>query len=184
MIRSVNYCFQNKIIATFYCEDGNKQNLFVGYIEKFNDDEILFAHISPHGFYDGFILKHIDDVRRIDYDGEYEKKIERLYKLRQQVHKAISTFDPNDDEILYSLLDFAKQNDYIATLELADNNISGLVNGYSNDMIYLDVINDYGEENGISIVNVNEILSVAVDTDHEQDLRLLAVGRRDGLREP
>ena len=173
MINSIDYCFRNKIVASFYCDDGNRQNLCVGYIEKFNDSEILLSHISPHGNYDGFILKHIEDVRRIDYGGNYEKKVKKLYKLKKQTHDVIQTFNPDDDEILYSLLDFAKQNDYIVSFEFAENSISGIINGYTDDVIYLDVIDNYGAENGISIINANEILSVAVDTDHEQDLKLL-----------
>ena len=173
MIRSVNYCFQNKVLATFYCDNGTVQTLLVGYVEKFNDTEILIAHISPHGFYDGFILKHIEDIKRIDYDSDYEKKILRLYKLRGQSHAVIQTFDSQDDEIIYSLLDFAKQNDYVVSLEFTQDSISGFVNGYSDDVVYLDTTNDYGVENGIAIIDINEVLTVAVDTDHEQDLRLL-----------
>lgn len=185
MIRSVKYCYKNKKVATFYCDDNGTQKLLVGVVEQYNDSEILIAHISPHGYYDGLILRHIEDVRRIDYDGEYEKKIKKLYQLRKQQHKQMQSFNA-DDEILYSLLDFAKQNDCIVSLEFADNSISGFVNGYSNDVIYLEVINEYGVENGISIINVDEILYVVVDSDHEQDLKLLVEEQKtgDGLREP
>ena len=176
MIRSINYCFQSKVLATFYCNNGNVQTILVGYVEKFNDSEILIAHISPRGFYDGFILKHIEEIQRIDYDSDYEKKIARLYNLRGRSHTAIQTFDPKDDEIIYSLLDFAKQNDYVVSLEFTQDSISGFVNGYSDDVVYIDAINDYGAENGIAIIDINEVLTVSVDTDHEQDLRLLTKG--------
>lgn len=173
MIRSINYCFQHKIVASFYCDDCNAESHLVGYIEKFNDSEILIAHISPHGYYDGFILKQIADIHRIDYDGEYEKKVKKLYELRKQSHSTICTFNPDDDEILYSLLDFSKENDYVVSLVFADSSISGFVNGYSDDVIYLEIISDYGVGAGISIINTNEVLAIAVDTDLEQDLKLL-----------
>ena len=79
MLKSIDYCFRNKIVASFYCNGGGKCEVLVGYIERYNDDEILIAHISSHGNYDGFILKHLADIYRIEYAGKYEKKIEKLY---------------------------------------------------------------------------------------------------------
>lgn len=178
MIRSVEYCFRNKIIASFYYDDCNTQRHLVGYIERFNDSEILIAHISSRGCYDGFILKHIEDIYRIDYGGEYEKKIEKLYKIRGQMHATINTFG-SDDEIFYSLMDFVEQNSFLVTLEFAESCITGLVNGYSDDIVYLTIINDYGEEDGISIVHIDEIQTVSVDSDNEQDLRTLYAGHGD-----
>lgn len=172
MLRSINHCYQNKKLATFYCEEGESQKLFCGYVEKYNNSEILIAHISPHGYYDGLILMHIEDIWRVDYDGDYEKKIGRLYKLREQSHKHIHAIDMGE-EILYTLLDFAKQNDYIISIEFSENRISGFVNDYTDDNIYLGVVNEFGAENGTSIINVDEILCIAVDSDYEQDLKLL-----------
>ena len=179
MIRSVKYCYQNDLIASFYCNDGKIQQRLVGRVERFNDSEILIAHISSHGYYDGFILKHIEDVCRIEYGGAYEKRIERLYKLKKQSHKSIETFNANEDEILFSFLDFAKANDYIICLEFVDNSVSGLLNGYSDDVVYLEVINDYGNCDGILIANIDEIFGVAVDTDDEQDLRLMYFSKEE-----
>ncbi len=170
MIKSIEYCFRNKVIATF-SDESNR--LLVGFVENYNDSEILISHISPRGCYDGFVLKRIEDICRIDYGGEYEKKIERLYHLKRQKHSLINLTDP-EEEIFYSLLDFAKQSDYIISLELEETRISGFVNGYVDDIIYLDVVNDYGTENGISIIKATEVLTVAIDSDHEQDLKLLA----------
>lgn len=181
MIRSINYCFKKRIIASFAFEDNDTQKFLVGYIEKYNDSEILIAHISPHGYYDGFILKHVEDVKRIDYGGEYEKKVERLYTIRNQTHDHINTLVLEEECILEPLLDFAKHKNYVVTFDLSDSCVSGFVNGYSDDVVYLEVVNDYGGENGISIINFDEILTISVDTDFEQDLRLLASSTGDGL---
>ena len=174
MLRSIDYCFRNKNIVSFYCNTEDKCEVLVGYIKKYNDDEILIAHISSHGYYDGFILKHIADIYRIEYDGKYEKKIETLYKRRQATHPEISTFDPNDDEILFSLLDFAKNEEHIASIGFADDDVvKGFINGYNDDVVYIEAIDEFGAENGISIININDIITLAIDTDDEQDLKVL-----------
>ena len=83
------------------------------------------------------------------------------------------------------MLDFAEQQDYVVSLEFADNCVSGLVNGYSDDVVYLSVINEYGYEDGISIINIDEIQTVSVDSDDEQDLRMLraCIGQEKGNNE-
>ncbi len=178
MLKSIEYCFNHKKISSFYCNKENTNLHLTGYIARYNDSEILISHINSHGNYDGFILKHIEDIYRIDYDGEYENRIERLYKLKNQSHNIINTFN-SDEEILYSLLDYAKENDYIASLEFQDNFISGLINGYDNSMVYLSIINEYGTADGTTIIDIDEVISVAIDTDDEQDLRILYKANKD-----
>lgn len=179
MLKAINYCYQNKKIASFYCNQADSEIHLTGYVEKFNESEILIAHISANGYYDGFILIHTDDIYRIDYDGDYEKKIEKLYHLKKQSHQPIDTFTQGEDEILYSLLDYAKNNGHIISLYFEDSCLSGLVDSYDDNIIYLSVISDYGIKNGISIVNVDEVSMVCVDTDDEQDLKILY---RDNLK--
>jgi len=173
MLRSIKYCYDNKLIASFYCNQNDTNGHLTGYIEKYNESEILIAHISMHGYYDGFILKHIEDIYRIDYGGEYEQKIENLYVLKKQTSRHIDTFCEDDSEILYSLLDYAKENNVLVSLEFYDNFISGLINGYDDGIVYLSIINEYGVEKGVSIINVDEVDTVCVDTDDEQDLKIL-----------
>lgn len=173
MIKSIDYLYKNKKIASFYCNQDDTRMHLTGFIEKFNESEILIAHISAHGYYDGYILKRIEDVYRIDYDGAYENKIEKLYSLRKQLYHPIDTFDPDEEEILYSLLDYTKNNDLIMTLEFKDSLLSGLVNGYDDNIVYLSIIDDMGFEKGISIIDIDKASTISVDTDDEQDLNIL-----------
>lgn len=160
---------------SFYCNPDDTDAHLTGYIEKFNEDELLIAHISSHGCYDGFILKRVTDVYRMDYDGEYEKKIERLYKIKKQSHSTVSACSDCNKKILYTLLDFAKENEYVISLEFQDSYLSGVVNGYDydKDIIYLSIIDNYGHEEGVSIIHTCNVVTVSVDTDDEQDLNHL-----------
>ena len=97
MIKCLNDCFENKKIASFFCNQNDTNLHLTGYVEKFNESELLIAHVSAHGYYDGYILKHLEDIYRIDYDGEYENKIEKLYKVKNQKHSSIDTFNQDED---------------------------------------------------------------------------------------
>lgn len=173
MLKCIEYCFNNGIVASFLCDEGDTQSILVGYVQCYNDSEVLIAHISAHGYYDGFILKHIDDISRIGYNGDYERKIEKLYNLRKQVHLAFRKEETEKEEVLHSLLEIAKKYNYIASLYLRDSSISGFIDTYSDDMISLRVIDEFGKENGIMFVRIDEIVTIAVDSDDEQDLTLL-----------
>ena len=173
MIQIMKYCFENRKIVSVYSNEEDTTMHLTGYIEKFNESELLLAHISAHGYYDGYILKHIEDIYRMDYGGSYERKIEELYLLKKQTHPPIDTFQEGEEEILYSLLDYAKNQRLIVSLEFSDGLLSGFVNGYDDDNLFLTLISDSGAEDGQSIVKVDEILTVSVDTDDEQDLNIL-----------
>lgn len=56
---------------------------------EISESHFLLAHISPQGIYDGFIVKSLENVFEIKYDGKYEKKISNLYQLQNQSHKKV-----------------------------------------------------------------------------------------------
>lgn len=173
MINIIKYCFENNKVASFYFDKENNEKHLTGYICYYNESEFLVAHITPRGEYDGFILNKIDNVYRIDYDSEYEFKIQKLYKLKEQSHPEIRF---NEEEILYTLLDFAFKNNHLVTVELQNDQVTGEVNRYD-DYICLNVVNDYGKDDGISIIEIDEIITFSCDTDREQDLKTLKAGK-------
>lgn len=179
MLKSLNYCYKNKKAVSLFCNRNDTEQHLTGFIGKVNDSEVLIYHITNCGYYDGYILKRIDDIFRIDYEGEYEKRIQMLYEYRNQAHREIDTFDDDNDQIFFSLLDFAIENDYIVSLEFENNYVSGIVNGYSDDVLYLSIVDDMGKEDGISIINIDDVLTVDVDSDEEQILKILRTHTKD-----
>ncbi|MEG2081278.1 MAG: hypothetical protein RRZ68_06940 [Oscillospiraceae bacterium] len=169
MVTTIDYCFRNNKVVSFYFDKEDNQVHLTGLIQCYNENEILISHISPRGEYDGFILKKIDDLYRIDYDGEYEKKIQQLYELKNQSHSVIKC---SEDGILYPLLNFADDNNYMMSFELQNDKITGLINEY-NDFIYVSTINDNGFNSGITVIDIDEVITFSCDTDYEQDLSFL-----------
>ena len=65
------------------------------------------------------------------------------------------------------------------SLEFENNYVSGIVNGYSDDVLYLSIVDDMGKEDGISIINIDDVLTVDVDSDEEQILKILRTHTKD-----
>lgn len=170
MINVFRYCKSKNKIISFYSNRDDTAAHLTGYVLACNTDEIIIQHISQHGRYDGFILKHTDDIFRAEYDGQYEKRIERLYHLKKQQHIG---FQYNEETLLSSFLEFVYSSGLIITLEFQDNTISGLLNGFDNSYLYLDIIDDSGTRNGTAVVCLDEVNTFSADTEDEQDLTVL-----------
>lgn len=162
------YYKENRIVNFYLNKDDNTKNL-TGYIHAFNENELLISHISSRGLYDGFILNKMDELYMVSSD-DYSKKIETLYKLKNQSHPV---FNCEEDDILGSLLDYAIDNKYVITLDLLNDRISGFVNKYNDNYIYLDMINEYGKKTGKCVIDCDEVVTIACDSDDEQDLKML-----------
>lgn len=169
MFNVIENCFKSCKVASFYFDKQDNQVHLTGFVHCYNESEVLIAHITPRGEYDGFILNRISDVYRIDCGGEYEIKIQTLYELKKESHPHISC---NEEGILFPLLAFAKENDYFITAELQNDKVTGRVIEYG-DYIYLSTIDDNGYESGTSIIDVDEVVSFSCDTVYEQDLKIL-----------
>lgn len=156
-------------ILSFYCDIENPQTHLTGYIDSFNSDDLLIRHVTPSGFYDGFILIRRSDLFRIDSQGKYEDKIEFLYKYRGQSHPSFTTAD----DLLSSVLDFAQTNSLVTSIEIPDTILTGFICEHSNEQINVLLIDKYGDHNGNTIISSADIISVAVDSMVEQDIKIL-----------
>ncbi len=172
MNNAIIHCCKENILTSLYFDCEDRQKHYTGYIMNFTKDEILIAHISHNGYYDGYIWRHIDDVYRIDYGGEYERRIETLYKARKQTHNALSISE-NSDNLFLSALESAKINNLVVSLIIDDDCRTGLIKNYDRDIVRLWSLNDNGKKDGVTIVRCSEILVLEIDTDYEQDLKLL-----------
>ena len=107
IINSIKFCRDKRKVANVYLDKEDTCHHLTGYITACNDDEVLIAHINTRGEYDGFVYEYASNVYRVEYDGEYENKIGTLYKLKHQSHPQ---FEPDEGNILFSLLKFAENS--------------------------------------------------------------------------
>lgn len=170
MIELCMKCFESKSIGSFFCDQAESGKHLTGYIAAYKEDELLIKHISPSGYYDGFILIHISDLIRVDIAGQYEQKISTLYALREQKHPNLNCAG---ECIFLTLMEFAQNNKLIVSLELDDCVLSGFVQSFSEDHVHLEMLDEYGRTDGDTYLLSDDILSVALDTSTEQNIKLL-----------
>lgn len=170
MLNTIKHCYENKLITYFYfdADDGSKE--LCGYISYYNKDIIVISHITANGLYDGYVIRYISDLFEIDYDGKYEERIEKLYKLKKQSHKEIVF---NNDNIISIMFDFAKENGYLISLETSELINIGELISYNDNTVTLKILDKYGQKECIAAVNIDKVISFGIDGTDEQNLRLL-----------
>ena len=158
---------QSQTVASYYWNNAGVQ---VGKVLGWNDDEILIAHITPGGYYDGYVLRTLCGLSHITFGGKYEHKIEELYLKKEQKH----CFEVDSSKTLWaSILQYAQQKKLVVTAESGSESVTGYIAEWDDTTLRLQVLNPYGEKDGYGIVLRDQIDLLAVDTDYEQDLKLL-----------
>lgn len=158
---------ENEIIASLSWNDCGMQ---VGKVLGWNDEMILLAHISAGGYYDGYVLRPLLGLSHITYGGQYENKIQKLYLEKAQSHEFL--LEPNAS-LLSAILEYARKKELIVTVEIGDSSVTGFVEGWTDTELNLRAVNSVGEADGFALILLEEMDLLAVDTDYEQDLRLL-----------
>lgn len=79
----VLYAFQNKLILSITLLDSGYIDM-VGYIESIDGENLKIFLVDEYGCADGFSYISMDNISQIIALSEDEKRIDRLYKLRQK----------------------------------------------------------------------------------------------------
>lgn len=161
-------------MVSIYSNIEETENFCVGFIIGINEDDMVMQHIAPNGFYDGYILIKANKIYRIECDGLYQAKINKLYSTKTRKHDNIILSGKN---LVVSLLELAKENNYIVSLILYDSglkDIQGFVLNIDELNANISLITQYGANDGISNVDTGCITRIECDTDEEQLLKILA----------
>ena len=161
----------DKLISVFF--DKNHPDTFLtGYVNGIDDEFVIINHITPQGFYDGYICIRIDDIICVEYDGKYEDKICSLYQAKNS-NKHI--YHSEEVPVKESLIKWAHSNKILVSVGVFDTSILGIVTQMG-ALWEIRRIDEYGEEEGISVIYEDDIEWLAVDSEEEQSARLLLAG--------
>ena len=169
---------KSKKIASVYTDGNDTSRFAVGYIVDFSDEYFIIGAISPCGTYDGFVLKEVDTIFRINIDSIYENKIETLTKYHNNTHECINL---DKDNLISSLLKFSSDRKYIVSLEILNSgvyDIQGYIQEITNDGCTIKQVTEYGEDDGTALVAFSDITKVSCNSSEESVLNILNSSRK------
>jgi len=160
------------IIVSIYTNRIDPEVFACGYIMGVDKRYVYIKHITPGGEEDGIVVRRIEKIYRIEYGGNYENRIGKLYKLKKQTHEKYNLVIGDLDNLLL----LSKEQELIMTISIGSEGeaeITAIVHSVKDEKIYLCIVNINGEKDGEAIIFRNDIESINCDTRDEKDLRLL-----------
>lgn len=124
--------------------------------------------ISPDGEDDGITVMSVDDVIRVDTNGQYEEKMQKLCSKNANSFYDLSI---EDEEILMAALLFAIKEKQMVSIELLNsgyNNIVGFVSTIDDGECKIEQVDEYGFADGTSYISYNDITRISISTKEEK----------------
>jgi len=114
MINILKRVCKERILTAIYTDKNNYDRFSVGYVMELTKERFLMKHLTTRGEFDGYSVKNIDDVYRIEVDGMYLEKIKTLCLYKEELDKS-PEIDIKED-LLYSIIDYAIDNKLISVI--------------------------------------------------------------------
>ncbi|RYG71166.1 hypothetical protein EON80_05660 [bacterium] len=162
--------------VALYTNVENPRAFLAGWVEAVSNEHVVLRHLSPEGRYDGYILKFIDSIFRVDTEGRYLERLSFLFNARKQefARKLMPETDA-EANLIPEILNAAQQADLLVTVEIAADDIeNGTIKEVGFDTVSLDVFDHYGIIDREATVHLEAISEVRVDSERLQSLKLLS----------
>lgn len=150
-----------------------------GRVLVFDEDFLALISITPKGLYDGVLVIPIEDIMRIAADNQYCAKMKALTD-EAEYNKFPYTI--NNVNVLRNILELSKKDNTVISIEVDHSgydDVTGIVAGISDGMVEIDVIDEYGCEDGKEWVQLEDITRVSYFSETEQVIQKLFNSRAD-----
>lgn len=149
-----NYLSNRKLIATYSLPE-KPDSFEVGFIDEIDDDTIMLEGYADDGSFDGYIILWIKDIYQIEWDSKYVKMISKLLSSDNQNNK----LNDLSNHCIADLIRYAQNSNRIITIGLLSRDgkqLMGYIQRITSKTITLRIVNQYGEQDGITIIYLND----------------------------
>lgn len=178
ILSALKLSISKHIVVSIFTDRFQPDKCVAGIIEAISNKQFLMKHISPEGLYDGYVIRNLEDVFRVDFNGLYEQRLFKLYMSQNQHHEDFIKATIKDDLNLYKESLIAAKNLKLVVSVTVDqtetqDSITGWVKFISNSEVVISKISFEGLDDGESIIYIDDILKMNCDTSDEKSLKIL-----------
>lgn len=162
-IDELNKIKQNKEMGAFFSNVHDLQSFSAGYIMRVYEDNFIINHIHPDGYYDGFRAKKLETMIFIERKNQCIEKLNYLAKWYGVRHETIA---PVYNDAFMDILHYAQCNQKVIVITLIESDgldITGIIRDFDNKTINVLNIDEYGEEDGESLIYFKNIYQIDCD---------------------
>ncbi|AUS09487.1 hypothetical protein C1X05_12120 [Laceyella sacchari] len=166
------------MIVSVYSDRNQPGNFSAGFIDAISDEQFVMKHVTPEGTNDGYIMRRIEDVFRVDVHGEYEQRLRLLYTLQKQRHEDFLNGAVTEQSNLFvESLTIAQARNLIVTICIdeteSQDDITGFVKEINTEEVTIARISSNGSNDGESIFLIEDITKMNCDTTAERLIKQL-----------
>ena len=160
--------YLDKIVAVY---ESGETDFHIGKLVASDEETAVLNMITTRGFEDGLYCMKNCDITRVDSDDKYLQKYTRLFGVNKQ--EFVSDFSPKDD-VFTALLNYAFENAFVTTFEIEyEDRISGKIASVTEETVIVEKIDDYGESDGISEIDISSVSRMVCNSGTERLLEAL-----------
>lgn len=160
---------QNKKVS-MYGNNANTSSFMYGSIMSVSESQVLLYLISPSGDFDGFILKDIDDIYRLEIDDQYSEQMQRKIKSDLLPPYPADLICDKPEDLTMRMLKYVNQEDKLVSIELLNSGIIdviGFVLEINKGVCTIQQIDENGNKDGITYIHSQDITQISADSSDE-----------------
>lgn len=166
-------------------EGGDHEAFIFGKVVHMDDRYCIIRRVAPDGSDDGLLLLETDGIFRIETDSKYIRKMQRIMgTARRETPYDLDAYFRGESSCRTALLRFAKDGDRVLSIELLSGGVTdimGRVQSVSEDGIAVRQIDEYGEDDGLSVCRPGDITQISIDSEAERIIEKLLTPQREDL---
>lgn len=175
LIESLVEIKEKELYASIYADLDNTSRFLFGKVPLLNDDHLIIESYSPNGQDDGFVLLEVKNVYKTEINSKYSQKMMALINHHNcSNHEKIDIKETNHSLVEHLLL-FSQLKKYIVSIELLGNGVMflGLVDSIQNELCCIKQIDEYGEDDGVTYIDILDISMITCNGEEEKYLKIL-----------
>lgn len=168
--RVLEHAKAKNILVSAYVDADDWGHYSVGYVDLVTDTHVRFRALSKYGEAAGFEIRLLSEIVKVEYDGKYENKIEKLSQNQEKIFNEIRPSKKSSGDLVWDTLQQSHEDSVVIVVwgNDPDDSLVGIVEKLDSDLVSVRLINEFGEDDGLSTININEITSLDFNTQSEQ----------------
>lgn len=170
---------EGKHLVCVFRDPSDLRRFTVGYVEALSEHDYTLQQIDPDGNPDGLDIGDLDDIIEIRRESRYARQMALLLENAEELAakpEAGWTGNANPESCLEAALRQAVKDRLVVNIMLAtgDDEVRfyGLVRGITESHVLLDVLTDDGEPDGTTVVRLDDIAGLQMNTHEERKVAL------------
>ncbi|MBU2714148.1 hypothetical protein [Zooshikella harenae] len=166
-------------LVSVYVDSDDWDQYSVGYVDLITETHVRLRSISKNGEDAGFEIRPLSEIFKIEHGGKYEQKIEKLIQNQGSIFSEVKPSSSSSSDLIRDSLQQSLDESVCVVVWGGDpdDSLVGYVENMESGLVSIRLINEFGEDDGLSTIEIDEITSLDFNTRSEQVRQFLFKNR-------